>query len=121
MKNAILLFAAMVLSIQFSLHAQTPPSDNSIWVDSIDINTLEDLHYIRIQFVVLKFNEESRVIVDYGENADTYQFGRSNLTDATGERITFRTKVQGLNFFYNRGWKFVFTEGADYYLERRGR
>ena len=122
MKIRIVLFVLFALTCWYApatIQAQAPFSAQPIWVDGVDINALEDLQYIRLQFIILKLNEEARVVVEYGENPPNYQFGRPNLMDGDGNRITFRSKVQALNYFYQRGWKFLFLEGADYYLERR--
>jgi hypothetical protein len=90
----------MMLSIGmiFSSNAQT-----SIYVDTVDINKLEHYSGIDVWFVNKPFSSKVYCMVDYQQHFGL--FSDQRLKDENGDVIVFEDKIEGMKYFYSKGWK----------------
>jgi hypothetical protein len=101
------LIAALALGMfSFSGNAQ-------VIVDGVDINKM-DLHYVELvgqtRFISLT---KIKVFVDYGQELSWRQ---QTIEDNSGERASFNSMVEALNFMHENGWEFV----SNYHINNDG-
>jgi hypothetical protein len=82
-------------------------------VDGVDINDL-DLQYVELvgqtRFISLT---KIKVFVDYGQD---FSWRQQTIEDESGERSSFNSMVDALNFMYSNGWEFV----SNYHIDNDG-
>jgi hypothetical protein len=83
-------------------------------VDGVDINKMEELQYVELvgqtRFINLT---KIKVFVDYGQN---FSWRQQTIEDVNGERSSFNSMVDALNFMYENGWEFV----SNYHIDNDG-
>lgn len=79
-----------------------------IYVDDVEINSLENLEYISIVVVSKGIGTKSKVIVDYGQKINWLSLGNPKIrTSKGGDVKVFNGSIDALNLFYANGWEFV--------------
>lgn len=105
MKNLLLLLALGMLSLA---------GNAQVIVDGVDINKKDDLHYVELvgqtRFINLT---KIKVFVDYGQD---FSWRQQTIEDESGERSSFNSMVDALNFMYANGWEFV----SNYHIDNDG-
>ncbi|XOV66638.1 MAG: hypothetical protein ACFHU9_13510 [Fluviicola sp.] len=105
MKKLLLVLALGMFS--FGGNAQ-------VIVDGVDINKMEELQYVELvgqtRFINLT---KIKVFVDYGQN---FSWRQQTIEDVNGERSSFNSMVDALNFMYENGWEFV----SNYHIDNDG-
>jgi len=83
-------------------------------VDGVDINKMEELQYVELvgqtRFINLT---KIKVFVDYGQD---FSWRQQTIEDKSGERSSFNSMVDALNFMYDNGWEFV----SNYHIDNDG-
>ena len=107
MKNLKIILASVCMFILMNLtgvYAQTSP----IYVDEVEINSIENLEYISIVIVSKGLGTKSKVIVDYGQHINWMSLGNPKIRNAKGGEVkAFNGGIDALNYFYASGWEFV--------------
>lgn len=87
--------------------------NTQVIVDGVDINDM-DLHYVELvgqtRFINLT---KIKVFVDYGQD---FSWRQQTIEDRGGERSSFNSMVDALNFMYENGWEFV----SNYHIDNDG-
>ena len=97
----IVIFVIMTLT---EVNAQK----SSIYVDDVEINSIENLEYVSIVIVSKGLGSKSKVIVDYGQKISWLSLGNPKIRNSQGGEVkAFNGGVDALNFFYKNGWEFV--------------
>lgn len=96
---------SVVLLITFTgSFAQKSP----IYVDDVEISSIENLEYISIVIVSKGLGTQSKVIVDYGQKINWLSLGSPKIRISKGGEVkAFNGGVDALNFFDANGWDFV--------------
>ena len=88
--------------------------NSQVVVDGVDINDMDDLQYVELvgqtRFINLT---KIKVFVDYGQN---FSWRQQTIEDLNGERTSFNSMVDALNFMYENGWEFV----SNYHIDNDG-
>lgn len=83
-------------------------------VDGVDINKMDELQYVELvgqtRFINLT---KIKVFVDYGQD---FSWRQQTIEDKSGERSSFNSMVDALNFMYDNGWEFV----SNYHIDNDG-
>ena len=84
-------------------------SQNSpIYVDDLELNSIENLEYLSIVVVNKGLGTKSKVIVDYGQKINWASLGSPKIRTSKGGNVkAFNGSLDALNFFYANGWVFV--------------
>jgi hypothetical protein len=86
---------------------------SQVIVDGVDVNDL-DIQYVdlvgRARFLSLT---KIKVFVDYGQD---FSWRQQTIEDASGERTSFNSMTDALNFMYKNGWEFV----SNYHIDNDG-
>jgi hypothetical protein len=107
MKKHQQIFA--VISVFFLMNITGAFAQKSpIYVDDVEINSIEHLEYISIVVVSKGLGSKSKVIVDYGQKINWLSLGNPKIrTSKGGDVEAFNGSVDALNLFYANGWVFV--------------
>ena len=100
----IILSSIALLSSLATVQAQT----SQIYVDNVEINSMENLKYLSIVVVSKGLGTKSKVIVDYGQKINWLSLGNPKIRDSEGGTVkAFNGAIEALNFFYDKGWEFI--------------
>jgi len=101
----IIVAISVVLLINItSTFGQTEP----IYVEDVEITSLENLEYISIIIVSKGLGTKSKVIVDYGQKINWLSLGNPKIRSSKDGKVkAFNGAIEALNFFYKKGWEFV--------------
>ena len=98
-----------VISVVLFMNITGAFAQNSpIYVDDVEINSMENLEYISIVVVSKGLGTKSKVIVDYGQKINWLSLGNPKIrTSKGGEVKVFNGAMDALNLFYANGWVFI--------------
>ena len=96
----ILLAISLLLSANFA--------KSQVYIDDININSIDSIKYCEIVGVdVGLFKKNLVVAVDYGQK--TRWSDDTSIKGADGNRVSFNSMVDALNFMHATGWEFITT------------
>lgn len=99
---------AIILIVFFITATGAFAQKSPIYVDDVEINSIEKLEYISIVVVSKGLGTKSKVIVDYGQKINWLSLGNPKIrTSKGGEIKIFNGAMDALNLFYENGWEFV--------------
>jgi len=82
-------------------------SSAQVYVDGININTIEDLHLIQMVGSSKLFNDDVNIKIDYGQHSSMSKKPKRNVTNKEGKKLNFQSIIAACNFLENKGWQFV--------------
>lgn len=97
MKKSLLAFL-LIVSIVFSLHAQT--------VNGIPIKDI-DVEYIQIVGTSKLLSTKVTIDIDFGQRDKAFVFKDTEIRDEANKPIAFNSMIDALNFMTSHGYEFV--------------
>ena len=102
-KHFAIIIVVLFMNITDAFAQKSP-----IYVDDVEINSIENLEYIAMVVVNKGLGTKSKVIVDYGQKINWGSLGNPKIrTSKGGEVKAFNGSLDALNLFYANGWVFV--------------
>lgn len=98
MKRLTILSIALMSFLQYN-YAQ-------LMVDGKEVK-MDDIKYIEIEFFNTIGSNEVKVFIDYGQDISFLDRKTRLVSDRNGKSKVFNSKVGGLNWFYQQGWKIL--------------
>jgi len=98
-----------VIIVVFFMNITSAFSQNlPIYVDDVELNSIENLEYLSIVVVNKGLGTKSKVIVDYGQKINWASLGSPKIRTSKGGNVkAFNGSLDALNFFYANGWVFI--------------
>jgi hypothetical protein len=103
------LIKIALISIVLLLHINGSfAQELKIYVDNVEITSIENLQYIRVVIVSKGVGTKSKVIVDYGQKINWLHLGNPKIRKSKGGGVKkFNGDIDVLNFFYENGWEYL--------------
>lgn len=95
-----LSFLTFFLFLTIHLSAQ-------LFVESVNINELEDVHYCEMRYHNTGFNNGGTARINYGQKGFKINANKQYRIHENGQPKVFNSHIDVLNFIGKNGWEFI--------------